>query len=130
MATLVELKQIQTNSVADAGEPPDSNIVAARELLGKIEVAIWKEAQQRISGTDLPAGDTPEANQARNEAIGWAQRVIGSADAEARTVLKLLLATNATATVAQILGASDTAIESAVNNLIPRLSTGFFPGRR
>jgi len=124
MTTLAELKQIQVNSTADPGDP------AARELLGKIEVAIWKEAQQRIAGIGLPSGDTPEENTARNEAIGWAQRAIENAEATARTVLKLLLAANAAATSAQILAASDATIEDQVDTLIPRLAAGSFPGRR
>lgn len=143
MATLAELKKIQTDSTAspiiDPGDPDadppveptlDPAIVAARALLGKIDVAIWKEAQQRLSGVDLPGGNTPEDNQARNEAIGWAQAAIRDTNGQASTALKLLLAEFADLTPAQILGAADAGIETAVNNLIPRLSIGFHPGRR
>ena len=134
MATLAELKTIQTDSVVPDPLPGDpalpAEVIAAKTLLGRIEVALWKEAHQRISGIGLPAGSTPEENQLRNEAIGWAQRAIESTDGTARTVLKLLLAANAGATSAQILSAADAAIEAQVDALIPRLAAGSHPGRR
>lgn len=133
-ATLAELKQIQFDSNQPAedelGNPAPAAVLSAIALLGKIEVAIWKEAQQRISGVGLPTGNTPEENQIRNEAIGWAQQAINSAENVARTALKLLLAANAGATSAQILAAPDATIESQIDALIPLLARGSHPGRR
>jgi hypothetical protein len=137
MATLAELKKIQADSAKDPvdseGNPQPADVLAAIALLGKIEVAVWKEAQQRLAGTDPtfpPETPIDEQNRLRNEAIGWAQSAIQFTEAQARTALKLLLATFFALPTAQILGAADADIETAVNSLIPNLSQGFHPGRR
>lgn len=134
MATLDELKQIQRNSTTPEpaqGDPVlPAEVVSAKALLGKIEVALWKEARQRLAGIGLPTGTTPEENQERNEAIGWAQREIDNSESTSRKVLKLLLAaSNPTATPDQILAIPDAGIEAQVDALIRRLSAGFHPGR-
>jgi len=136
MATLAELKQIQVNSTRDPGGDPDAvppilpdpAIVAARELLGRIEAAIWIEADD-IRATPPPRG-TPEQNQDHNEAIGWAQGALDTSETLARRALKLILAAHANDTVEAILVLDDSEIETAVAAVVLLFSKGAFPGRR
>lgn len=135
MATLLELATIETNSTAEPdGDPTavppvadDPAILAARDLRSRIRMATVDHAL-RILTTPLPTGDA--RGQAVQE-IAWAQAVVLSPDQAAGVMLRLaLVQAPTTATVAQILAPSDTAILNNIAPLIPLLATGLQPGRR
>jgi len=54
----------------------------------------------------------------------WAKAVFENPDHEAKRILWAVLAQNKDATLAQITGASDTVVQSAVNNAIDVFATG------
>lgn len=94
MATYAELLQASDNSV----------------LHDKMRVAVIIAAQTVWT----EAGTTP--NHANR--LIWAKAVFASPETEARRMLWSVLAQNSTLTLAQILGASDSDVQTAVNNTI------------
>lgn len=85
-------------------------LFANDELLNRTEVAVVIAAQ------NLAEGATPTDD----EKI-WVAQVLGNPKAEARKVLMFVLAANNGATVAQIQGANDAALQTNVNTIVPIL---------
>lgn len=98
MATYAELKQLEGSAT----------------LLGQVEVAIWK------SIATISTEGTGAANHAVR--VGWAINAIRDTKGEAVKILRLALATNASATVSQINSATDTSIQTIVDNSIALLA--------
>jgi hypothetical protein len=67
-----------------------------------------------------------EAGTVTNHAnrLIWAKAVFANPIAEADRMLWAVLAQNRTATLAQVTGASDTALQTAVNNAVDVFATG------
>lgn len=80
------------------------------------------DLKQKIAVALTIAADTIRGELAsvngHTSRITWAQEVLGRLDAEAEKALTLLLAANQANTTAQIQGASDSAIQSNVNDII------------
>ena len=123
MATLLELHTIEANSQADPSTAT-GDVLAAVQLRQKVRTAVIKRASI-VLGTALPTGDT---RGVALELLAWAQRAVNSPDAAAGTVLRLTLASVATASVANILGATDQAIEDSIVPILPLLAKGMHPG--
>lgn len=93
MATYDELRQLFDSS----------------DLLNKIEVAIVIAANGLLSGSPTAASKA------------WVVKVFSSPRSEAKKALMSVLAANSAATSAQILGASDAAIQTKVDEVVPIL---------
>ncbi len=93
MATYAELRQLFGDT----------------SLLARIEVALIIAANNLISGTP----STVESE--------WASKCFSNPFDEAKKCLMAVLAENNALTIAQITAASDTAIQSAVNDVVPVL---------
>jgi hypothetical protein len=125
MATLLELYTIESNSQLDPnGAPPE--VVSAVELRHRIRTAILKQSNVIIR-TPLPSDDR---RGDALEMLAWAQRTVDSPDAQAMSVLRLVLAANAGAQVSTILSVTDAQIESAVVPVLGLMSKGMVVGRR
>lgn len=81
-------------------------------LRDKVYVATVIAAQTKLAGT-------PSAEEA-----AWAVNVLGNPKAEGLKVLRLVLAANESASVAQIQGATDAAIQANVDAVIDGLVLG------
>lgn len=92
MASLRELRSLSTDT-----------------LRNKVESALIIEAHVLLTGT-------PSAAE-----ITWSARVLAGPKSEAEKALRFVLAANASATVAQIEGASDTTIQTNVAAVVPHL---------
>ena len=79
------------------------------DLPNKVEVATIVAAQALISGTPT----TDETN--------WAAKVFSSPKSESKKALMGVIAINKDATIAQIQGASDASVQSAVDTVVPTL---------
>lgn len=107
MATYAELFDLLSNSA----------------LRNKIEMAVAEAARIIQSGEDTgaPFSQTaPFPAQRRT----WARRVIGNERAEAERFLHLILMKNKGAATGAILGASDSAVQSNVNDLVDLIAEG------
>jgi hypothetical protein len=93
MATYIELRQLYVDT----------------DLLDKVEIAVVIAANNLITGTETTADKA------------WISQVLGSPRGEAEKALKIVLAKNAGATVETIQGASDSAIQTNVNTIVPIL---------
>lgn len=82
-------------------------------LRNKITVAVTKKAQSLIDSA------TPTAAQ-----VTWAQEAIQQPAEKAETLFKYVLAKNSTLTVAQIKGATDSAIQSQIDAAVDVLIAG------
>ena len=89
MATLKELRDLFNDS----------------DLLEKVEAALIISAQSLLGGTPT-AADT-----------AWAAHAFANTNTEAKKALMAVLASNSTATPAQILGATDSTIQSNVDSV-------------
>ena len=90
-------------------------------LATKVEVASVIVAQEILTGND----DSAPYDQAlgkHDARVIWAQSVVENTASVAQNILKLVLAANAGATVAQISGASDSAVLSNVRDVVDSLS--------
>lgn len=67
-----------------------------------------------------------ESDQTNNHAnrLKWARKAFSNPTSAAEAMVKVLLAENSSLTVAQIQGASDSAIQTAVNNAINVFADG------
>lgn len=90
-------------------------------LSKKIEVAVAIAAQKIASGGDTGAPFDQAAGK-HDLRIKWAQAAIMNTARVSENVLKLVLAANNTLTVAQINGASDAAIQTAVESVVDALA--------
>jgi len=97
MATLQELRGLFTDS----------------DLQEKVQAALIISVQAILEGT-------PSADEQR-----YAAHVFSGPKAEADKALMSLLGTNADATVAQILGAADAAIQINVDDVVATLSAAY-----
>lgn len=95
-------------------------------LRNKIEMAVSEAVRLIQSGEDTAApfsqSTTPVDFPAQRRK--FARRVIGGEAVEARKMLPLILMANKSATQAQILNASDEAIQANVNAIIDLLAEG------
>ena len=94
MATYMEIHTLASNS----------------DLIAKVTSAI------AIAAENIRTEDVGTPNH--DQRIAWAKRALLNPDGEARKLMWILLAQNASLTQAQILGADDAGIQSAVNNAI------------
>lgn len=120
MATLLELDTIETNSQLGfvPGEPVE--VTQARELWRKIRMAGLRAAEAILDDAADPSGDTLVL-----ERIAWARQTVQNPDSAAIALMRLALADSPpAATVAQILGVNETAIQTVVDKLVPRLAKG------
>lgn len=126
MATLLELKTIFDDALRrfDEGVTPPPEAAQAKDLLNKVEAAVWKKAHALITTERPPVGP------AANEATGWAQNALQSSSSAALTAFKAMLAANSAASTTAILGADDAAIEGALDAVVDQLAKGSHPGRR
>lgn len=94
------------------------NLFNDSTLRNKVAVAVTIAAQGIIasSGTET----APR--------IAWAQRALRSPEPEAQVALMYVLAENSALTVAQINAASDTALQTAVNEAVDGLAAGMVSG--
>jgi hypothetical protein len=100
MATYLELRQLYGNG----------------DLLNRIEVAAIIAADAvRVED----AGTTNHANR-----LLWAKATFTSSRSVAEQMLKALLAANKDLTVAQLTGATDASLQTAVNNAVNIFATG------
>jgi hypothetical protein len=110
MASLLELATIQVNSLADPGEPPDPDIVAARDLRGRVRMLLVRKAYAFIEATPNPEG------QPQLEQLAFAQQAFRNPDSHTPAMFNLVLANAPTAsTPAQILGATDTQLDAVLS---------------
>lgn len=80
------------------------------DLQEKLEVAI------SVSADTFMRAATPTADE-----VVWADKVLSGPKIEAKKALISILATNASLTVAQIIGATDESIQSQTDEIVPRL---------
>lgn len=123
MATLLELNTIEINSTADPATAT-GDVLLAVQLRKKVRTAVIKRSNV-ILGTALP---TDATRGDALELLAWAQRAVNNPDSAAGTVLRLTLASVATATVAGILAATDQAIEDSIGPVLPLLAKGMHTG--
>lgn len=97
MATYHELFDLRTDSA----------------LRNRIAVACTKKAQSLIDGP------SPSADE-----LAWANTVLNDPIAMANTIMAYVLAANSSATIAQITGASDAAIQANVDAAASKLIAG------
>ena len=95
MATYIELRQLMNDG----------------ELPNKVSTAAIVYAQNRLA-------NTPTLDEQK-----WAATVFSNPDSEGRKVLMGVLAANKDATVAQIQGATDAAIQAQVEIIAPSLDS-------
>ncbi len=89
------------------------NIISDSQLRNKVAVAVIKKAQTLLDGT------TPTPNE-----VVWASNAISNPNRQAEKILAYVLAANSGSTVTAIKSASDSAIQSNVNDAVDALITG------
>ncbi len=89
------------------------NLISNGELRNRVRVATRNAAQDLLDGT--PTADETD----------WAAEVFSNPKSESKKAFESVLAANRTATVAQILGADDAAIQTNVDAVVPNLVTAF-----
>lgn len=141
MALLTELDKIERDSTSTPGSPADPEVLAAIALRAKVRTILYLHAKTLLGGGTLTiegraAYPDPESGQERNEAIGWAQRVMSNVDGVLPAAFRIALANGADASAALILAlgsstdpAVDTSLKEAFAPLIPLLAKGMHPGR-
>lgn len=95
MATYDEIYELRSNS----------------SLKNRIAVAVTKKAQAILDS------DTPTAGQ-----VEWAEAAISDPIGKAGSLMNYVLAANSSATVNQIITASDSAIQSNINSAVDTLT--------
>lgn len=90
-------------------------------LTQKIEVAICVAAEKIATANDGAAPFSQDAGK-HDLRVQWAKSAIANTGNTAQNVLKLVLAANNSLTTAQINGATDAAIQSAVESVIDALA--------
>jgi hypothetical protein len=95
------------------------------DIIQKIEVAISIAAQTVAAGNDdaAPFDQTAGAHDLR---VKWAAGAITDTAAEAKRMVKLVLAANAGSTVTQIKNASDAIIQSNVNASVDAIAAALY----
>ena len=83
------------------------NLASNSDLIAKVTSAI------AIAAEEIRAEDPITENH--DQRVAWAVRALFNPDGEARKLMWILLAQNAAATTAQITGATDATIQTAVD---------------
>jgi len=109
MATYSELNAILTDTVS-----------GGQSLREKVRMACLIAAQTIIAGDDT--SDPPWATTGHAQRLKWVDKMLASPDSTAREVFGIVVAANAAATQANIIGATDSAIQSNVNESIDALA--------
>lgn len=86
------------------------NLASNSDLIAKVTSAI------AIAAEEIRAEDVATPNH--DNRVRWAVRALQNPDGEARKMMWILLAQNSTLTQAQILGAADSAIQTAVDSAV------------
>lgn len=102
VATYIELRNLANDST----------------LRNRSEVAIVVSANAILRTTPAPL----------DEQIGWAQDVLENPSRWAQQALFASLAQNRTLSVAEIQGATDDALQTVIDQIVPLLAKGFTPG--
>ncbi len=89
------------------------DLISNDGLRNRVRVATRNAAQDLLDGV-------PTADQ-----IDWAAEVFSNPKSESKKAFESILATNQTATVANILAATDAAIQTNVDAVVPKLVTAF-----
>ena len=89
------------------------DLISEDELRNKVRVATRNSAQNLLEST-------PTASE-----IDWAAEVFSNPERESQKAFESVLAVNKDATVANILGATDAAIQTNVDAVRPNLVTAF-----
>lgn len=125
MATLLELNTIEENAQTafDPGEAAE--VTQARELLQKIQSAALSAAEDILDDASDPSGDSVAL-----ERIAWARRCAEGPRPMAVALLRLALADQPGGTsVAAILAATDSSIQSIIDKMVPRYAKGMLVNR-
>jgi hypothetical protein len=85
-------------------------------LLAKIRVAIW------VAADAVRAEDTGTINHANR--LLWAKAALQNPDSVAKQMVPIVLAQNRSATLAEIVGATDAQVQTAVNTAVNVFATG------
>ena len=93
-------------------------------LRNKVEVAVCEAARIIAAVEDTTDSPWDQAAGAHDLRVKWAAKAIQSTASEANRVYKYVLAANKSATISQILGASDSAIQGNVNEVVDLLAKG------
>lgn len=131
MATLTELQEIYTNSLTVLSDPPTEpqDVQDAVALRGKVFMAVQIVARTLLEGGTIQSGAYPSSPQETNEALAWASRALRGSAQVADQALLAALAGGSAFTPAQILGSSDAALQSGIEDLFPGIARGLHPGR-
>ena len=97
------------------------------DLTEKIEVAV-AIASNTIAAGDDDSAPFDQTAGAHDNRVRWAAAAITNTRNEALRIQKLVIADNAALTTVQILGASDSAIQSNVNASVDVIAAALFTG--
>lgn len=97
------------------------------DLAEKVEVAVAIAANTIASANDT-AAPFDQAAGAHENRVRWAAAAITGTPTEARRILKLVLAKNESATVAQIQNATDALIQGNVDASVDVIAAALFTG--
>lgn len=89
-------------------------LAADATLRNKVESAIVRAAYAKLTAVPLVTND-----------VKWADSVIDNPEIAAQKALALVIAANEGATMAQITGATDAAIQANVDGVVPALILAF-----
>lgn len=110
MATYAELHAILTDNVA-----------GAQALREKVGVACLIAASTIINGGDT-ASPWDQTAGAHDKRVKWVKLLLSSYGETTRQIFGIVIASNASATQAAILAATDAAIQSSVNSSVDELA--------
>ena len=124
MATLLEQAQIEEWSVMDPGEPPDPNIVLARQLRGRIRALLYRKAFTFMQATQDPEGKEQRA------LLAFAQQTLRNPGLHLEASFHVALAQSpGAATVDEILNITDQQLNTIFSvNVLSSLAFGLQPG--
>jgi hypothetical protein len=125
MASLADLAQIdEWSRMNDGGSPSDPRIEQARQLRQRLRIVLLKKALYHIRATPVPEGE-------QREMVAFAQRVLRNPSSHLEEAWNIALVDSPpTATIDQILLASDQSLEDALDATTLRLlAVGLQPGR-
>lgn len=89
------------------------NLKTEDELRNRVTVAVLIAANNLLGGT-------PTADEQK-----WAAAVFGAPDGQGRVAFQAVIAANSGLTTAQITGASDAAIQTNVDSLVPAMVVAY-----
>lgn len=128
MATYEEIAKIERDATADPAVPPSGStqqeVQDANALLARVRAAVIIEAQS-VLDAGVPSG----SDRAGVSALVWARETIDGPFAISVAALRLALANFSGNSVAQILAADDSTIQTYVGTVRATLSYGKVPNR-